>query len=129
MAKKRTEPVKNTCPEIDRIKESILAIVKEMNSCTVESSTGDLISLIESWSSNLDSIGVGSRCDIESLREANAALREWGQEMYDEADSLEQEKEKLDEKVVSLEEEITTLEDEAGDLEDDIEELKKRLTS
>jgi chromosome segregation ATPase len=128
MARRRTEPVKNTCPDIDRLKDTLRGIITAMASCTENNTSEHLISLIESWSSELDDIGVGSRCELETLRESNAALREWGQEMYDEAETLEKEKDKLEEEKDKLQEEITSLEDEASSLEDLIEELKQKLT-
>ena len=110
MARRKTEPVRNTCPNIDRIINTITSITKEMNNCDSNDSIEDLIAQINNWESDLNSIGVGRYCELESLRSSNASLRDWGHEMYNDAESLEVECGELNGKVQSLESRIKELE-------------------
>lgn len=116
---RRREPVKNTCPDVDRIKETITSIVKQMDRCDSNDSIEDLLENIQDWSSDLGRIGVGRSCDLEDLRDSNSALRDWGNEMYEEASDLENEISKLTDKIVELENEVLELKDEVKDLQNE----------
>lgn len=77
MSRRKGEPVKNTCPDIDRIISTIKDICKQMESCTDKDETNALLECISDWKFDLESIGVGKCSQLEDLRSANAALRSW----------------------------------------------------
>lgn len=102
MARRKTEPVGHTCPDIDSTISTITAIVREMNSFNEDSDKGELLSSISNWASDLASIGIGSRCMLEDLRNSNSALREWGHDMYNKAENLESERDEIESKYNDL---------------------------
>lgn len=108
---RRREPVKNTCPDVDRLKEIITSIVKQMDRCDNNDSVEDLLENIQDWSTDLTRIGVGRSCDLEDLRDSNSALRDWGNEMYEEANDLKNEISKLTDQIVELEDRVSELND------------------
>lgn len=120
MGKRRGEPVKNTCPDIDRIILTITNICKQMDNCSEEDTVIGLLENIKYWESDLSSIGFGKWNELEDLRNANAALREWGNDMYNEAEGLEKEK---DEYLNQYEEQ----KNEVGYLKEKIKKLEKEL--
>ena len=109
MSRRRGEPVKNTCPDIDRILATIKSIFNEMESCSDEDDKETLLESISNWKTDLYSIGVGKSNELEDLRSANAALRDWGNEMYNDAESLEIERDRLEDKIEELNSEISSL--------------------
>jgi len=110
MARRRTEPVKHTCPDIDRIIDTITRITREMDYCNTNEEIGALLDQLSDWKSDLAQIGVGKYCELEDLRSSNASLRDWGQEMYDDAERLEQERDELENECENLKETIKDLE-------------------
>lgn len=117
MTRRKTEPVRHTCPDINRMISTITDIVNEMNDCDDRYTNDDLLTFMRSWSSDLESIGVGKWCDLEDLRNSNSALRDWGNEMYDDAELLEAERDDYECKCCSLESKINELENEIYNLE------------
>lgn len=117
MARRKTEPVKHTCPDIDRLIGTITRIVKEMDSCDNEDEKGLLLDQISDWKSDLGNIGVGNRCELEDLRSSNSALRDWGQEMYNDAESLEAERDEIQSKYDKVLDRISELEEELSNIE------------
>lgn len=116
MTRRRGEPVKNTCPDIDRIISTITSICKQMDSCSEKDEKQTLLDSISDWASDLSSIGVGRWNQLEDLRNANSSLRDWGNEMYNDAENLEREKDQFEsmyeeekQKVASLEEQLDNL--------------------
>jgi chromosome segregation ATPase len=124
MVYRKTEPVKHTCPDINRMIITITDIVKQMNSCNSEDEKETLLEQITDWKHDLECIGVGNRCDLEDLRSSNSALRDWGQEMYNDAEERENERDKYEEECESLKDEISDLEKENSKLIDKIDELQ-----
>ena len=125
MSRRRGEPVKNTCPDIDRIISTITAICKQMESCNDEDEKDALLECISDWKSDLESIGVGEWNELEDLRSANAALRDWGNEMYNDAESLESARDDFERKYEDEKEKVSKLEDEIEDLKSEISELER----
>lgn len=117
MARRATEPVRHTCPDIDRVIRKITEIVLQMESCGDGDDKEDILDSISSWSSDLKEIGFGKWNELETLRSSNASLREWGNDMYNEAENLER---SLDE----AETRCSDLEDRIRELEERIEELE-----
>jgi hypothetical protein len=113
---RRTEPVKNTCPDIDGIINTITSIIKQMESCGEEDSVEFLLENISDWKGDLGDIACGRWCILEELRNANAKLREWGQEMYDEAERLEKERDEFESLYEQEKERVSELEIEIEDL-------------
>lgn len=124
MARRNGEPVRHTCPDIDRIISTITSIVKEMDGCDNEDEKETLIEQIGNWKSELASIGVGKWCEMETLRSSNSALRDWGSEMYNEAESLETDRDNFESKFDELKDKISELENENEKLSDEISELQ-----
>jgi uncharacterized coiled-coil DUF342 family protein len=124
MSRRKGEPVKNTCPDIDSIISTITAICKQMESCNEDDSVEDLVETISSWKSDLESIGVGKWCEMESLRSANSALREWGNEMYNDAEILESERDDFERKYETEKDKVSELESEIDDLKYEISQLQ-----
>ena len=113
---RRTEPVKNTCPDIDGIINTITSIIKQMESCGEEDSVESLLENISDWKGDLEGIACGRWCVLEELRNANAALRDWGQEMYNEAETLEKERDEFESLYEQEKEKVSELESEIEDL-------------
>jgi predicted RNase H-like nuclease (RuvC/YqgF family) len=125
MSRRRGEPVKNTCPAIDGIIETITSICKQMDRCSDEDSVTDLLENIGSWMIDLESIGFGNSCQMEDLRSANAALREWGTEMYNDAESLENERDDFERLYEEEKSKVSELEDKISDLEQELTNNKR----
>lgn len=124
MALRNKEPVRYTCPDIDKMIGTITSIVKQMANCDTEDEKETLLEQIADWKSDLENIGIGKLCDLESLRSSNAALREWGKEMYDAANTLENERDSFEYKCEALKDEISDLTKEISQLVQEIEELQ-----
>lgn len=116
MASNRKPPVRHTCPDIDNIKKTIAEIVSEMSD--VED-----IDEIGGWIDNLASIGIGNGCELETLRDANASLRSWGEDLANELENVESENCELQDKISDLESENTKLHDQISELESLIENI------
>lgn len=118
---RRQEPVRHTCPDIDRMIQIITSMVDQMDSSYSDELTIDeLKENIGDWSHALKEIGYGSRNELEDLRSANGALRDWGNELYSEVEELESEIDSETRKTSELEEKVS-------ELENEIEELKSEL--
>ena len=116
---RRGEPVRHTCPDIDKIKLTIATILDDISNYSSKDKKSDILDAMESWASELKDIGVGSRCELEELRSANAALREWGNEMYDDAENLETAKDFWENRCAELESKIEDLESTIEDLREE----------
>ncbi len=104
----RSEPVKHTCPDIDRIKKNISSLIATLQSIDHE----EIYNVI----CDLESIGVGNWCELESLRDANGALRDWGNEMVKDAEDSEKALDEANDIISELETKIDQLQDEVNDL-------------
>jgi hypothetical protein len=85
---RRGEPVKHTCPDIDRLIKTVTEIAG-MNFCKEEDTMEDTLSLMSDWKAELESLGIGKWSELETLRNSNHSLREWGVEMYEDAENME----------------------------------------
>lgn len=124
MSRRKGEPVKHTCPDIDRIIGTITAIVNQMKNCDEKDSADDLLENIKDWTGDLESIGVGKWCELESLRSSNGALRDWGNEMYNDAETLEAERDYFEGKYEDAKDKISDLENEILELKNRVAELE-----
>lgn len=125
MSIRRREPVTYTCPDIDRVISTIKSICEQMESCNDEDEKDYLLECISDWKSDLESIGVGKLSELEYLRSANAALRDWGNEMYHDAKSLESERDNFEREYEYEKRKVSKLEDEIEDLKSEISELER----
>lgn len=114
------EPVKQTCPDINRIQKTINEIINNFESFKQEDVSEDFLSSMQDASWELKDI----YSTLEELRNANSALRDWGFELTSLAENLESEK---DAEIGELENTISAKETEISDLEDIIYELEKTL--
>lgn len=114
------EPVKQTCPDINRIQKTINEIINNFESFKQEDVSEDFLSSMQDASWELKDI----YSTLEELRNANSALRDWGYELTSLAENLESEK---DAEIGELENTISAKETEISDLEDIIYELEKTL--
>ena len=114
------EPVKQTCPDINRIQKTINEIINNFENFKQEDVSEDFLSSMQDASWELKDI----YSTLEELRNANSALRDWGFELTSLAENLESEK---DAEIGELENTISAKETEISDLEDIIYELEKTL--
>ena len=114
------EPVKQTCPDINRLQKTIKEIINNLESFKQEDVSEDFLSSMQYASWELKDI----YSTLEELRNANSALRDWGYELTSLAENLESEK---DAEIGELENTISAKETEISDLEDIIYELEKTL--
>ena len=117
MSRRKGEPVRHTCPDIDRIKSTIISIVNDMKGVEEDDLKESLLETINGWVFELESIGVGKWCELESLRDSNSALREWGNDMYSESENLEEERDEFESEVIKLKSQVSELESQIIELE------------
>jgi hypothetical protein len=58
----------------------VTEIVAGMNFCKEEDTMEDTLSLMSDWKAELESLGIGKWSELETLRNSNHSLREWGVE-------------------------------------------------
>ncbi len=85
------EPVRHTCPDIDKLKSYIEQAVKE---CKKDydslDQAKDGFDIINYWIDDIPN-------ELERLRDANSSLRDWGNALLDKVKELESENERLSE--------------------------------
>ena len=114
------EPVRNTCPDINRLQKTIKEIRDNFASFKEEDNIEDFLDAMNTASWELRDI----YNTLEELRNANSALRDWGYELTSLAENLESEK---DTEIEELSNTISVKETEIGDLEDRINELENNI--
>ena len=114
------EPVRNTCPAINKLQKTIKEIKDNFASFKEDDNVEDFLDSMNTASWELQDI----YDTLEELRNANSALRDWGYELTSLAENLESEK---DAEIGELENTISAKETEISDLEDIIYELEKTL--
>lgn len=114
------EPVRNTCPAINRLQKTIKEINNNFASFKEEDSNEDFLDAMNNASWELQDV----YDTLEELRNANSALRDWGNELTSLAENLESEK---DAEIGELQNIISEKETEISDLEDTINELEQTL--
>jgi chromosome segregation ATPase len=119
---RKTEPVAYTCGDINELKNILTTISEEMNRvrAKLDDENTDLSDILFHWENSLKRI---RDFELEDLRKANGALRDWGSELYDEAETLEEERDELSKKCAKLE---STIEDLNNELLE-AQELNERL--
>jgi chromosome segregation ATPase len=101
-----TAPVGNTCPDIDKVVDAIKESQKSISA--ILNHIGELQSFdeyttrqeilqdnIADEASNIDNGLWRLEDELEELRSANSALRDWGEELASECEELEKELEKV----------------------------------
>jgi len=101
----KREPVKNTCPLIDKCIQQIKSVIDK----SVDVSYSRDVDTMEEWIS--DTIWLMDKIieTLEELRDSNSKLRDWGcseasrvDELIEKVDELEEKIEKLEEKIYEL---------------------------
>jgi chromosome segregation ATPase len=110
-------PIKNTCPDIDRVVSAVKSIQKL---CKLDGSetSQDYVNII----SDIENEIFGQDGSLEELRDANSQLRDWGNAEHERANESEEE-------VYSLRKEISDLKDENEDLEKQLSKMEDELES
>lgn len=102
----KREPIKNTCPTIDKCIEDIKRAIEK----SVDASYSRDTDTMESWIEDTVWL-LGEIMDVlEELRNNNATLREWGCSEAHYVDELEEKIEKLENEIEKLENELEYLE-------------------
>jgi len=115
-----SEPVKQTCPDINRLQKTIEEIRNNFASFKDTDNVDDFLSYMVDASWELR----GVYDTLEELRSANSALRDWGHELTSLVEQMENEK---DSEIGELEIEISAKEDKIEELEEIIDELKEQI--
>lgn len=113
-----SEPVKNTCPDINRLQKIIKDIQSDFASFKDTDDINDFLDSMSNASWELRDI----YDTLEDLRNSNSALRDWGHELISLAEQMESEK---DSEIEELQNEISEKETEIEDLEEEIKELQQ----
>jgi len=104
------EPVRHTCPDINSAQDVLKTIVNNFSSLNENNDIFDILDIISDVSYDLN----GLIDTFEELRNSNASLRDWGNEIQNIAEQLfsqkDQEIEELYEQIESQKEEIRDLE-------------------
>ena len=115
-----SEPVRNTCPDINRLQKTIKDIQSDFASFKDTDDVNDFLDSINNASWELRNI----YDTLEELRSANSALRDWGHELTSLAEQIESEK---DNEIEELQNQISTKEDKIEELEKIIVQLSVEL--
>lgn len=105
MSRLYEEPVKNTCPDIDRLLKDLDQAERDFRSFNSEDekacdAVGDLLDVL--WN---------VYGQLEDIRHSNSALREWGFDLVSHSEELEKEVQMLEELNEVLESKVEELED------------------
>ena len=94
------EPVKHTCPDIDRLKKNIEEAVSicEQEYYTLDTAIDGFDDVVYNISSIPD--------ELEDLRSANSSLRDWGNALLDKVNELESTVSKMEDDIYELEYQI-----------------------
>ena len=106
MSRRDNAPVNFTCPDIDSIIATIIAVadrLSEIGGSLDCSSLSDVVNDLGAQEANLRQIYEGRRSPLEELRSANESLRKWGNEECERADEAEAERDRLRDEVSELE--------------------------
>lgn len=112
-----SEPVRNTCPDIDKLQKTIKEIRNNFLSFKDTDDIVDFLSCMEDSSWELKYISD----TLEDLRNSNSSLRDWGYELTSLAEQMESEHQT---EMGELSDIISAKESEIESLEETIEELK-----
>jgi hypothetical protein len=96
---RRGEPVKHTCPDIDRLIKTVTEIVAGIS---VKKKIPWKTIFNVRLEAELESLGIGKWSELETLRNSNHSLREWGVEMYEDAENMEKERDDFENKLADL---------------------------
>jgi len=98
----KREPVKCTCPLIDKCIQQIKSVIDK----STDVSYSRDVDTMEEWIS--DTVWLMDKIieTLEELRDSNSKLREWGCNEADRVDELEEKIEKLENKIYELSSEV-----------------------
>lgn len=113
-------PIKNTCPDIDKVVSAVKTIQRLCKLDGTETEE-DLVNII----SDIESEIFGQDGAMEELRDANSRLRDWGNSEHERANESEEEAYSLRKEITNLEEEKTDLEKNLANLEYELENIEK----
>ena len=101
----KREPVKNTCPLIDKCIQQIKSVIDK----SVDVSYSRDVDTMEEWIE--DTVWLMDKIieTLEELRDSNSKLRDWGSNEASRVDELELKIVKLEEKIEELENQIYEL--------------------
>lgn len=97
-------PIRNTCPDIDRVIKSIQGRIKCLNQIGDIDEDSDFESIDSELDDTIEFLD-GLMDEFESIRRSNATLREWGEGLETEQESAAQTISDLDDRVAELEDE------------------------
>ena len=112
-----SEPVRNTCPDIDRLQKIINGLKDDFGSFKEHDSTDDFLTSMNNACWELRDI----YDTLEDLRNSNSALRDWGHELTSLAEEMENEK---DAEISEKEVEIENLEERVQNLQDELDNVQ-----
>lgn len=98
----KREPVKDTCPLIDKCIQQIKSVIDK----SIDVSYSRDVDTMEEWIS--DTVWLMDKIieTLEELRDSNSKLRDWGCNEADRVDELEEKIEKLENKIYELSSEV-----------------------
>lgn len=86
------EPNRPTCPDINRIQNTILEIINNFKSLNETNTADDFLNCIADDCIDLEGISK----ELEDLRSSNGDLRNWGQELLSIAEKLSDERDNFE---------------------------------
>lgn len=122
----RSEPIKHTCPDIDNAISVLLGVIQSIDESFANAENINDLDF-RSWISDIEDIALGTRCELEKLRDSNSILRDWGNALASDLNTLDDEIETLNKDVSNLERKIDEYVDMVSDLEEQLKELEREL--
>lgn len=112
MARADVTGVSNTCPMINEVQNYINYIMRNYSDQMDSEELKDGKAMIDT---------------LESIRDSNSELREFGTRMYEEREEFENEVSERDSKISEMESELAELRNKVNSLEEENEELENRV--
>ena len=74
MSRRKGEPVKNTCPDINHLIDEMSTVFKDLESISHDDYIGDILDVISNVKQIVKNIAIGNNSDLENLRSSNAEI-------------------------------------------------------